>query len=168
MGVSLREMVKTLRFHGNLIHTALESIDSNYLESIPIKNVGSFGKQFRHMLDVRNSYLDALQSGTLDFYRKDVNHLLENNKQELLKELKLVIEKFSRIVLAYSSQKVSDKWIDCTPSIKYLGENFRNISPLQLTDMMTEHEIFHEGELALYYRAANIKFPDNWIVWGLV
>jgi uncharacterized damage-inducible protein DinB len=161
-------MVKTLRFHGNLIHTALESIDSNYLESIPIKNVGSFGKQFRHMLDVRNSYLDALQSGTLDFYRKDVNHLLENNKQELLKELKLVIEKFSRIVLAYSSQKVSDKWIDCTPSIKYLGENFRNISPLQLTDMMTEHEIFHEGELALYYRAANIKFPDNWIVWGLV
>jgi len=46
MGVSLRKMVKTLRFHGNLIRTALESIDSGYLEFTPIKNVGSFGKQF--------------------------------------------------------------------------------------------------------------------------
>ncbi|WP_276936328.1 DinB family protein [Ferroplasma acidiphilum] len=168
MGISLREMVKTLRFHGGLIHSALESIDSECLEIIPIKNSGSFGKQFRHMLDVRNSYLDALQSGTFDFYRKDINHLLENNKQELLEELKCVMEEFSSIVLTYSSQKVSDKWIDCTPSMKYLGENFRNISPLQLTGMITEHEIFHEGELALYYRATNIKFPDNWIVWGLV
>jgi len=74
------------------------------------------------------------------------------------------MEEFSRICLAYSSQKVSDKWIDCTPSIKYLGKNFRKISPLQLTGMMAEHEIFHEGELVLYYMAANIKFPDNWIV----
>ena len=169
MNVSvLSDMIETLRFHGDLIHSSLESVDCEFLEASPIKNAGTFGKQFRHILDIRKCCIDALKLGTLDFYRSDVDHTLESNKQVLLEELKSVLVEICRIVSAYDARKVEDKWIDCTPSIKYLGQNYKGINPLQVISLITEHEVFHEGELALYYRAAGIRFPENWITWGLV
>ena len=60
------------------------------------------------------------------------------------------------------------KQIDCTPAAKYLGENHKKISPLQVISLITEHEVFHEGELALYYISAKIRFPGNWMAWGLI
>ena len=161
-------MIETLRFHGDLILSSLESIDCEFLEASPVKNAGTFGKQFRHILDIRKCYLDALQSGTLDFYRRDVDHSLESNKQVLLKELKSVLVEICRIVSAYDERNVVDKWIDCTPAAKYLGENHKKISPLQVISLITEHEVFHEGELALYYISAKIRFPGNWMAWGLI
>ena len=164
----LSDMIETLKFHGNLITNSLESIDSEFLKVTPIKNAGTFGKQFRHILDIRKCYLDALRSGTLDFYRRDIDHSLENNKQVLLEGLKSVLAEICRIVSTYDGRNVLDKWIDCTPSIKYLGESHQKISPLQVIGFLTEHEVFHEGELALYYKSAGIRFPGNWIAWGLI
>ncbi|MHB8361946.1 MAG: hypothetical protein ACYDAO_02965 [Thermoplasmataceae archaeon] len=164
----LSDLIETLRFHDDLIFSSLESIDYELLEASPIKNAGTFGKQFSHILDIRKCYLDALRSGILDFYRRDVDHSLENNKQALLGELRSVLVEICRIVSAYDERKVEDKWIDCTPSIKYLGENHKRISPLQVIGLITELEVFHEGELALYFRSAKIRFPRNWIAWGLI
>ena len=42
-------------------------------------------------MDIRKCYLDALRSGTLDFYREDVDHSVENNKQALMEELRGVL-----------------------------------------------------------------------------
>ena len=161
-------MIENLRFHDGLILSSLESIDSKFLEVSPVKNAGTFGKQFRHILDIRKCYLDALQSGTLDFYRRDVDHSLESNKQVLLEELRSVLKEICRIVSSYDERKVMDKWIDCTPAVKYLGENHKRISALEVVSLITEHEVFHEGELALYYRSTKIRFPRNWIAWGLI
>ena len=109
-----------------------------------------------------------MQSGTLDFYRRGVDHSLESNKQILLGELRSVLVEICRIVSAYDERKVVDKWIDCTPSVKYLDENHKRISPFQVIKLFTEHEVFHEGELALYYRSAKLRFPRNWVAWELI
>jgi len=66
----------------------------------------------------------------------------------------------------YDTQRLEEKWIDCTPSVRYLGEGNRKIGPLQAIELLIEHEIFHEGELTLYFKSENLKFPKNWITWG--
>ena len=109
-----------------------------------------------------------MKSGVLDFHRKDIDHYLENNKQELLEESKRVLEEICAEVSLYDSKRLEEKWIDCTPSVRYLGENNRKISPLRAIGLLIEHEVFHEGELALYFKSKNLKFPKDWIAWGLV
>lgn len=164
----LSDKIEILRFHDALLTNSLKSIDSGILPVDPINNAGTFGKQFRHIIDIRKCYLDALKSGILDFYRKDIDHSLENNKQRLLDELKRISEDICAEVSLYDSQRLEEKWIDCTPSVRYLGENNRKINPLQAIGLLIEHEVFHEGELALYFKSKNLKFPKNWITWGLV
>ena len=164
----LSYMIENLRFHGDLIFSSLESIEHKFLEVRPVKNAGTFGKQFRHILDIRKCYLDALQSGTLDFYREDVDHSLEKNKQALMEELRSALNEICRIVSSFEERKIEDKWIDCTKAVKYLGEDHKRISALNVISLVTEHEVFHEGELALYYRSSMIKFPRNWMAWGLI
>ncbi|MEM0136566.1 MAG: DinB family protein, partial [Thermoplasmatales archaeon] len=57
--------------------------------------------------------------------------------------------------------------IDCSRVVKYISEDNRKTSPEIIVSWITEHELFHEGELALYIRSAGMKFPDCWITWGL-
>ena len=164
----LSNEIEVLRFHGALITSSLESINSELLLASPIDNAGTLGKQFRHIIDIRKCYLDALRSGILNFNRKDIDHSLENYKQKLLEGLKRILEEICAEVSMYNTQRLEEKWIDCTPSVRYLGESSRKISPLRAIGLLIEHEIFPEGELALYFKSENIKFPKNWIIWGLI
>ncbi len=164
----LFDKIKILRFHNSLITSSLKSISPEFLTVCPIDNAGTFGKQFRHILDIRKCYRDAFKSGILDFYRKDIDHSLENDKHGILEELKKILEEIFAEVSQFDSHKLEEKWIDSTPSVRYLGEDYRTISPLQAIELLIEHEIFHEGELALYFRSTNIKSPENWITWGLI
>ncbi len=160
--------IEGLRFHDSLLTSSLNSIRSELLTVSPIKNAGTFGKQFRHILDIRKCYLDALKSGILNFNRIDIDRSLENNKQRLLEASKRILEYICAEVSLCDSQRLEEKWIDCTPFVRYLGENNKKISPLQVIGLLIEHEVFHEGELALYFKSANLKFPKNWIAWGLI
>lgn len=84
VSVFFSEEIENLRFHNALITSSLESIRSELLSASPVKNAGTFGKQFRHILDMRKCYLDALNQGVLDFYRIDIDHSLEKDKHRLL------------------------------------------------------------------------------------
>ncbi|MCL4337659.1 MAG: DinB family protein [Candidatus Thermoplasmatota archaeon] len=160
--------IESLRFHNSLLTSSLESIPTELLLVSPIKNAGTFGKQFRHILDIRKCYLDALKKGILDFYRIDIDHSLENNKQGLLEVSRRVVEEICAEVSLCDNKRLEEKWVDCTPSLKYLGENNRKINPLQAIGLLIEHEVFHEGELALYFKSANLEFPKNWMTYGLI
>ena len=160
--------IESLRFHNSLLTSSLESIPTELLLVSPIKNAGTFGKQFRHILDIRKCYLDALKKGILDFYRIDIDHSLENNKQGLLEASRRIVEEICAEVSLCDNKRLEEKWVDCTPSLKYLGENNRKINPLQAIGLLIEHEVFHEGELALYFKSANLEFPKNWMTYGLI
>lgn len=164
----LSDKIESFRFHNSLLTSLLETINFELLLVSPIKNAGTFGKQFRHILDIRKCYLDALKKGILDFYRIDIDHSLENNKQGLLEASRRIVEEICTEISLCDSKRLEEKWVDCTPSLKYLGGNNRKISPLQAIGLLIEHEVFHEGELALYFKSANLEFPNNWITWGLI
>lgn len=71
----------TLNLHIKLLTDVLESLEPINLLVAPIQTVGSFGKQFRHILDIRECYRDAIETNVLDFIRTDIDHSLEDNKE---------------------------------------------------------------------------------------
>ena len=160
-------LVDEFIFHSRILLDLLETLNKEDLLQSPVAKSGSFGKQFRHIIDIEKSYLEALDAGKLDYYRVSVDHSLEADKESLERELKTLNEKVIESVGKYNHDDFDQKTIDGTKASKYLGASYRRISPREVLLLLIEHEIFHEGELALYCRSTNRKFPGSWFIWGL-
>lgn len=128
---------------------------------------GSFGKQFRQILDIQRCYVDSIFTGVLDFKRDDVEYSLESDRDRLLKSLREEDGRLESRLSCIPLDELHVHSIDCSSVVKYLGEENSSASMAKIISRMTEHEIFHEGELTLYLRSTNMKYPDSWIVWGL-
>jgi uncharacterized damage-inducible protein DinB len=153
--------------HKELIVDFLISLPSEYLSYAPIKGAGTFGKQFRHILDIDKCYIESIETGVLDFIRTDIDHTIENNKDELIRRLREEDRKLNGIIHSLNADQLRKKNINCLKVVKYLGEKKQFASIEQIISLMTEHKIFHEGELAIYFRSTGNKFPQSWIFWGL-
>ena len=153
--------------HKELIVDFLISLPSEYLSYAPIKGAGTFGKQFRHILDIDKCYIESIETGVLDFIRTDIDHTIENNKDELIRRLREEDRKLNGIIHSLNADQLRKKNINCLKVVKYLGEKKQFASIEQIISLMTEHKIFHEGELAIYFRSTGNNFPQSWIFWGL-
>ena len=162
-----KELLEAFRLHRKLTLDLLLSLDNEQLTWRPIKATGSFGKQFRHLLDVQRSYVDSMFTGVLDFLRSDIDHALENDRGKLLESLREEDRRLESKLSTISAVKLFSHSIDCSSVVKYLGEDNRTASIEQIISWMTEHEVFHDGELALYVRSSGMGFPKSWMIWGL-
>lgn len=167
MNAKRNSIIEEFSFHSQLILDLLKPLNNEDLLEQPVVKCGSFGKQFRHILDIRKSYFESLTSNILDYYRNDVNHALESDKDSLIMEHEKLNIQIVKTIESYNSEDFETRTIDGTLVLKYLGETYRVISPKQAITLLIEHEIFHEGELAIYYRATNRNFPKSWFIWGL-
>lgn len=115
--------------------------------------MGTLGKQFRHIGDVQLCYTEAIKSGKISFdhYRRDYS--LENSKQKLLDFLQETDQDFLRLVEENSGVEID-----------WFGEKWTLEQHLQA---LIEHEILHHGQLVVYLRTLNLKFPKSWELWGL-
>lgn len=157
------EKLQEYNFHRGLILDMLVSLDKADLSLAPIESAGTFGKQFRHLLDIEKCYVESITRGELNFFRTDIDHSLESKKGELVTAMNNVDASLMRTFTTLPDEKVHEKYIDA----KEMGPEMGNVSPYQILTFLTEHEIFHEGELALYVRTMKRKFPPSWICWGL-
>ena len=163
----VKMLVDTFKLHRKLTLDLLCSIDSEQLSIKPISNAGTFGKQFRHILNIERCYVDSIINGSLTFFRPHIDHTLETSKERLLQELDLEDGKLEDSLKDIEWQKANEKYIDCSQVVIYLGDDSRQASPIQILSWLTEHEILHDGELALYARGVGMKVPVSWIMWGL-
>lgn len=117
------------------------------------KNMGTIGKQYRHIGDVQICYNEAIKTGKVDFnkYRRDYS--LENSKEKLKAFLEEVNQEMLKLI-----EENQDAKID------WFGEE-RDIK--QHIKALIEHEILHHGELVVYIRTLGINFPKSWELWGL-
>lgn len=162
-----KDVVASVKLHMGLIHDLLQSLSDSDLVVAPIPGCGTFGKQFRHILDIRGSYRDAVVHGRLDFYREDIDHALENDKARLVAQFRELNDSILEIMESIAGKGQPDTKIDCHATVKYLGPEMSYATPFQILSMMAEHDVFHEGELALYLRTMGIEFPESWKIWGL-
>ena len=159
-------LLENYKLHRKLTRDLLLSLNQEQLSLKPFSVSGTFGKQFRHLLDIEKCYVESLLNGFLAFYRSDIDHSLETNRERLIQELDREDAKLEKFFKGIRREKVNEKYVDCTQAVQYLGDNIR-ASPVRILSWLTEHEILHEGELLLYVRTERMEFPKSWMIWGL-
>ena len=163
----IKNLLENYKIHRKLTRDLLLSLNKEQLSVKPFSISGTFGKQFRHLIDIESCYVESLRTGYLTFFRSNVDHSIENDKKRLIQVMDEEDGKLDQIFGKIKWEKANDKSIDCRQAVKYLGESNMLASRFQILSWITEHEIFHAGELTLYVRNENLKFPDSWMIWGL-
>ena len=160
-------LLENYKLHRKLTRDLLPSLNPEQLSLKPFSVSETFGKQFRHLLDIEKCYVESLLNGFLAFYRSDIDHSLETNRERLIQELDREDAKLEKFFKGIRREKANEKYVDCTQAVQYLGDNNIRASPARILSWITEHEILHEGELLLYVRTERMEFPKSWMIWGL-
>lgn len=163
----LKEKLDTYGLHRQLNLDILESLESRDLGLRPIAAAGIFGKQFRHLLDIEKCYIEAILEGRLDFLRSDIDHSLETDRETLASRLRDADAMLYEAMEIMPGERCFEKYIDCSAVSQYLAQDVDGDTPLHMIEMLTEHEVFHGGQLALYLREISKPFPARWMAWGL-
>jgi uncharacterized damage-inducible protein DinB len=174
----------------------LKELPEKHLSYSVGPNMGTLGKQFRHIGDVQLCYTEALKTGKISFdhYRRDYS--LEKSQQKLLAFLREVDQEFLSQIKKKSSperepshfRKVlgvtehrNEPYLKDTvnKTRKSQQRNFQSEEVLKIDwfgekwgldqhlQALIEHEILHHGQLVVYLRTLDLKFPQSWEIWGL-
>ena len=153
MNRNIEDLLKEWEIIRNLTLDLLKEIPEEHLTYTVSKNMGTIGKQFRHIGDVQICYNEAIKAGEIDFnkYRKDYS--LEKSKKKLKKFLEDVNNEMLKLIEENQDAKIS-----------WFGEDW---DLNQHIKSLIEHEILHHGELIVYIRSLDLNFPKSWELWGL-
>ena len=125
----------------------LKIIPEERLEFTVGENMGSIGKQYRHLGDVQICYNQGIKTGRMSFdnYRRDYS--LEMSKEKLEAFLEEINREMFRLIEANSGMKVD-----------WFGEKWTLKHHLEA---LVEHEILHHGELIVYIRTFVLGGEQN-------
>ncbi|MFX1316573.1 MAG: DinB family protein [Promethearchaeota archaeon] len=153
MSNELESRMEIWKLFRKLTYDLLESLSEKMLSKTVSKNMGSIGKQFRHLGDVQLCYNEAIKNGKIDFskYRRDYS--IENSKLKLKQFLGKMDEEM--YLLIEKNKNVEIDW------------GFAKVSLVEHMNFLIQHEILHHGELIVYMRSLELRFPKSWEdIWG--
>lgn len=154
MEQELKQLLENWQAMRKLTLDLLDELPEENLSFTVGKNMGTIGKQYRHIGDVQICYNEAIKNKKIDFNKYKRDYSLENSKEKL-KSFLLEINQ-EMIGLFENNQDVKIDWF---------GEEWNLKQHLKA---LIEHEILHHGELVVYIRTLGIKFPKSWSeLWGL-
>lgn len=153
MEQDLKQLLEDWQAMRQLTLDLLDKLPEEHLSFGVGKNMGTIGKQYRHIGDVQICYNEAIKTGKADFnkYRRDYS--LENSKEKLKAFLDEVNQEMLKLVEENQDAKID--WFGEECGIK------------QHIKALIEHEILHHGELVVYIRTLGLNFPKSWELWGL-
>ena len=150
----LKEKLNDWQMMRKLTLDLLESLPEDKLKLSIGKNMGTLGKQFRHIGDVQHCYNEAIKTGKIDFTKYKRDYSIESSKQKLKQFLNDMDKEMLDLI-----EKNKDKLIDW---------EFAKIPLIQHITYLIQHEILHQGELIVYIRTLGFEFPESWKeTWGL-
>ncbi len=131
----------------------LEAIPEEKLVFAVGKNMGSLGKQFRHIGDVQLCYNEAIKTGKISFSNYKRDYSIETSKEKL----KDFLEEADKELLKLIGENPKAE-------IDWFGDKLSLESHI---NALIQHEILHQGELLVYARTLELTFPKSWNMWGL-
>lgn len=153
MSTELKSRIDNWKLFRKLTYDLLDSIPEKMLKKKVSKHMGSIGKQFRHLGDVQLYYNEAIKTGKIDFskYRRDYS--IENSKTKLKQFLEEMDEEMYSLIEKNNAVEID--W------------GFAKIPLIEHLNFLTQHEILHQGELIVYIRSLELRFPKSWEdLWG--
>src|SRR3989344_5988331 len=152
---NLKDFEHSWKFHRGHTIDLLKSCSDEDLNYVVGKNMGTLGQQFRHLTRVDDQYISAIETGRVENNRRKLELPIEKSVVLLLEQLEKDNERLSEVLNSFSGNAINDIKIDWS---YWHEEGFTLFEHLQA---MVEHEILHHGELIVYFRSMDKKFPDS-------
>jgi len=142
------------KFSRGLTLDLLEEMSNSDLLFLPGPQLGAFWKQFRHVGRVQECYIEALNTGVVDFSPEGKSYDQGPSKKWLQAYLRRLDDSLFESL---------DK-LDWTDDMDWFGEK---VNVFEHMMRLVAHETLHHGQWVVYMRLMNKTFPDSWIAWGL-
>ncbi len=157
MTKEIQKQIENWRFIQNLAFDVLKVLSDEQLEFTVGKNMGTLGEQFRHMARVRFQYTEAIETKKIDDVIEKIDPSVAKSKTKLI-ELWERANKRLLDVLEKADPNILIDW-------KHWGIDEMNLED-HLNALM-DHETLHNGQIIVYLRTMELKFPKSWEAWGL-
>ena len=161
MTEGIQNKIESWKWIEGLAFDVLKILSSEQLGLTVGKNMGTLGEQFRHMIRVRFQYAEAIEN-------KKVDNTIEKIDPEVAKLKAKLIELWERAnqkLLAALENTNPEQLENSMINWRYWGVDKMNIH--DHFNALMNHETLHEGQIIVYLRTHDIKFPESWKAWGL-
>jgi uncharacterized damage-inducible protein DinB len=154
----LAQFAKTWQFTRSLTYDFIHCLKAEDLSYSPQLEFGTLGKQLRHVGDVQECYVKALESGKADFSRKRLDHSMEGSLERLEEHLKEQDQYLYRVLSEFNKDPIKEQ----------IQWEKTRMSVLEHLFLLPQHEAIHQGQWSLAARQAGIDLPKSWVDnWGL-
>lgn len=154
----LAQFAKTWQFTRSLTYDFLHCLKEEDLLYSPQLQFGTLGKQIRHIGDVQECYVKALETGCADFSIKRMDLSMETSLKKLEDHL------HAQDAYLYSTLASFKK----DPVAEFIAWKTCKMSVLEHLFLLPQHEAIHQGQWSLAGRQAGFEFPKSWVDnWGL-
>lgn len=161
MTKEIQKKIEDWKFIKNLAFDVLKMLTDEQLGFIVGKNMGTLGEQFRHMTRVRFQYAEAIETKKVDNTIEKIDPEVAKSKTKLIE----LWEKANQKLLAVLENANPDELENNMINWKHWGVDEMNIHD-HLNALM-DHETLHNGQIIVYLRTNDLKFPESWKAWGL-
>ncbi len=154
----LAQFAKTWQFTRSLTFDFIHCLTEENLLYSPQLQFGTLGKHLRHIGDVQECYVKALESGKADFSKKRMDASMETSLSKLEEHLKEQDEYLYKTLATFSKDPLKEQ----------IQWESTKMSVLEHLFLLPQHEAIHQGQWSLASRQAGIDLPKSWVDnWGL-
>jgi hypothetical protein len=118
--------------------------------SFPRPGLDTYGKHFEEMIDIQNAYVDAIETGVMNFDNTKGNeeYTGESSSSTLLSRMKFLDKRL--VELAHKNSEKLIEW----------DENDRKTVVTQIRNLCI-HEAMHIGQLVAFSYVTGVKIPES-------
>lgn len=161
MTTEIQNKIESWKWIQGLAFDVLKILSDEQLGLTVGKNMGTLGEQFRHMIRVRFQYADAIENKRVDNTIEKIDPAVAKSKTKLIE----LWEKANKKLLAILENTHPDELENMKINWKHWNGDEMNVH--DHFNVLMDHETLHEGQIIVYLRTNDIKFPESWKAWGL-
>lgn len=149
----LAQFAKTWQFTRSLTYDFLKVLNEQDLSYSPQLEFGTIGKQIRHVGDVQECYLHALETGVADFSKKRMDLAMEQSLAKLEAHLRQQDLRLYDLLAKFDRDPINQMIVWPTTKLSVLEHLF----------LLPQHEAIHQGQWSLAARQHGLELPKSWV-----
>ena len=161
MTKEIQKKIEDWKWIQGLAFDVLKMLSDEQLDLTIGKNMGTLGEQFRHIARVRFQYAEAIENRKITDVIEKIDPNIAKSKSELIE----LWEKANQKLLAVLENTNSDELENIKINWKHWGSDEMNVH--DHLNVLMDHETLHNGQIIVYLRTNDVKFPESWKAWGL-
>ncbi len=160
MNTRIQKQIEDWKFIQSLPLDVLNILTDDQLSFTVGKNMGALGEQFRHMARVRFQYVEGIENKRITDVIEKIDPAIAKSKEQLVELWDKANQKLLTVLNKINQDDGSLK-IDW----KHWGMDSMNLE--DHLNVLMDHETLHSGQIIVYIRTMDLKFPKSWEAWGL-